>query len=90
MDAERGTSLPDGVDMIDGTPIPIDAAFFLGIGGSGQAGVMTSLTLHPAGHGRYEGTLTFDQVGQWSVQIDSRQGNQSISNPAGTVQVKMP
>ncbi len=90
VDAEQGTPLPDSVDLTDGAPTPIDAAFFLGMGDPGQASAMTSLTLHPARHGRYEGTVTFKKAGSWSIQINSRAGNQAIPIPAGTLQVKTP
>ena len=90
VDAELGTSLPDGVGLAGGTPASIDAGFFLGSGDLGQAREVISVTLRPAGHGAYAATVSLDQAGGWTAQVDFAQGKRAVYALAGTVQVALP
>jgi hypothetical protein len=85
VDAERGTPLPGGVALADGTPASLETAFYLG-----QSGGMTSTTLQPDGHGMYAGQLTFATASDWTAQINVRIGDKAVSILTETVRVAAP
>ncbi len=78
--AESGAPLPEGVTLVDGLPDKLEAAFFARVG-------VTSVTLTPVGHGRYEGKATLWSVESWTARISFlAAGDRAVSFVAGVLQ----
>lgn len=90
VEAESGSPMPNGVELTRGSPATVEAAFFRGTPATGQASEMMSVTLRPADDGSYEGTITLDASGSWTVQINFSRGGHAISTLAGSIEVTTP